>query len=363
MSAAILAREWLSGFEPAPDLIVSQWAEQHRRLPEVSAARGGRWRNEVTPYLRGIMDATIERGVRQIAVCKAAQCGASEALLNIVLFHIHARPCPMLMVMPTASAAAAWSKERLADALRSIPELRRLVSDKRLPAAEGRPESTLSLKMFPAGFLALGGGNSPNSYARWSARLAIADDCDRIPRFIGAEGDATQLLGNRVTTFHDGFAVWVSTPVLSGGRIETLCAHGDRRRYFLPCLACGRWDYVTWADAAHWRVAFDDRDPATARLACPCGATVREPERMDRVRAGEWRPTADPLVAGFVSFHLPAMLSPFVTLAGLVTKFLSAHMSGPLRLREFVTTQLAEGWKDPATAIDPADLMLRMEDF
>lgn len=362
-AAALLTREWLAAFEPAPDVTVSDWAEQHRRLPEASAARGGRWRNEVAPCLAGVMDASLERGVRQIAVVKAAQCGVSEAVLNTLLFHMHTRPCPMLMVLPTASAAAAFSKERLADALRSIPELRAIVTDKRLPGTEARPESTLSLKMFPAGFLALGGGNSPNSYARWSVRIAIADDCDRIPRFIGAEGDATQLLTNRTTSFHDGFTIWVSTPVLAGGRIETLFLQGDQRRYFLPCLACGRWDYVTWSDPGHWRVAFDERQPATARLACSCGAVVREPERLDLVRAGEWRPTAEPLAPGFVSFHVPAMISPFVTLAGLVTKFLSAHMSGPLRLREFVTTQLAEGWKDPSTSVDPDNLVARMEDF
>jgi phage terminase large subunit GpA-like protein len=187
MSATQLAREWIAAFEPAPDLRVSEWAEQHRRLPEVSAARGGRWRNDVTPYLRGVMDATIERGVRQIAVCKAAQCGASEALLNIVLFHIHARPCPMLMLLPTASAAAAWSKERLADALRSMPELRRLVSDKRLPSAEGRPESTLSFKLFAGGFLALGGGNSrtvtPGGPCVWRLpTIAIAFHGSSAPR-------------------------------------------------------------------------------------------------------------------------------------------------------------------------------------
>jgi phage terminase large subunit GpA-like protein len=267
------------------------------------------------------------------------------------------------MILPTASAAAAFSKERLADAIRTTPEVAGSVTDKRLTSADGRPESTLSLKMFPGGFLALGGGNSPNSYARWSVRLAIADDCDRIPRFIGAEGDATQLLTNRVTSFRDGCTMFVSTPVLAGGRIESLFLQGDQRRYFLPCLSCGRWDFTTWSDPGHWRVVFDERRPDTARLECPCGHVVREPERMDLVRAGEWRPTTDPLAPGFVSFHVPAMLNPFVTLSGLVTKFLSAHMSGPLRLREFVTTQLAEGWKDPATAIDPSDLFHRAEDF
>ena len=363
MSTAPIARAWLEGFRPPPRLTVSEWAAAHRRLPEASAARGARWRSETAPYLNGVMDAILERGVRQIALVKAAQVGASEAITNVIGYLMEHKPAPLLMISPTASAAAAYAKERLQDAIRSTPALRAIVSDKRVPSSEGLPESTLALKMFPGGFLALAGANSPNSFSRWSVRVAIADDCDRIPRFVGAEGDPTQLLVNRTTSFHDGLTIFVSTPVLAGGRIEALYAQSDRRRFFLPCVACGRWDFISWNDAAHWRVAFDNKQPATARLACPCGHEVHEPERADLVRQGEWRPTAAPLAPGLVGFHVPAMLSPFVTLSALVTKFLSAHVSGPRRLREFITTQLAEGWKDEATSIDPDDLVSRMEDF
>lgn len=364
MSAAIaLAREWALGFVPPPKLTVSEWSEAHRRLPEASAARGAAWRNDVCPYLVGIQDVVLERNVKQVAVVKCAQAGVSEAVTNVILYHVQHRPCPILLVQPTMSAAATYAKERLSDAIRSTPAIRALVTDRRVPSESGLPESTQSMKMYPGGFLALAGGNSPNSVARWSVRLAIMDDADRVPRVVGLEGDPTQLLVNRTTSFADGLTIFVSTPVLANGRIESLFAQGDRRRYFLPCLGCGKWDFVTWGDEAHWRTVFDERRPETARLACPCGREVREAERMDLVRQGEWRPTAEPLAPGFVSFHLPAMLSPFVTLSGLVTKFLSAHMSGPRRLREFVTTQLAEGWKDEATAIDPADILSRLEDF
>jgi phage terminase large subunit GpA-like protein len=247
--------------------------------------------------------------------------------------------------------------------IRSTPALNAIVSDKRGAPGDGLPESTLSLKLFPGGFLALVGANTPNSFARWSVRVAIADDADRIPRSVGAEGDPTKLLINRTTSFHDGLSIFVSTPVLAGGRIETLYAQSDQRRYLLPCLACGRWDYVTWSDPAHWFVKFDERQPATARLQCPCGHVVQEPERLDLVRQGRWQATAAPLAPGFVGFHLPAMLSPFVTLSSLTTKFLAALGGSPLRLREFRTTQLAEGWRDEATAVQPDALVARMEDF
>ena len=91
----------------------------------------------------------------------------------------------------------------------------------------------------------LTGANSPNSFARWSVELAVADDCDRIPRVVGAEGDPTQLLINRTTSFPRGVTIFISTPVLAGGRIETLFAQGDQRRYVLPCPSCHRESPVT----------------------------------------------------------------------------------------------------------------------
>jgi phage terminase large subunit GpA-like protein len=363
MPTISLERAWLEGFRPAPALTVADWAAQYRRLPEASAARGARWRNETAPCLVDVMNAATEPGVKQIAVVKAAQVGVSEALSNALGYFMHHRPAPMLMVLPTASAAGAYAKERLADMLRSTPELRAIVTDKRVPSEAGLPESTLSLKLFPGGFLTLAGANSPNSFARWSVRVAIADDCDRIPRFVGAEGDPTQLLINRTTSFHDGLTIFVSTPVLAGGRIETLFGQSDQRRYFLPCVKCHREHDVTWNDPTRWRVVYDDAQPSSARLECPCGHRVYEPERLDLIREGRWRPTTTPIASGYVGFHLPAMLSPFITLSALVTKWLAAQGGTPRRLREFVTTQLAEGWKDEATSIDENDLLARREDY
>jgi phage terminase large subunit GpA-like protein len=358
-----LERDWLRGFAPPPRLTPSGWAERYRRLPEASAARGARWRNATCAYLPEIMDSLVAPETRQVALVKAAQVGASEACTCVLGYVMHYAGRPVLFVGPTASGVTSFSKERLADMLRSTPELASIVSDKRGAPDDGLPESTLSLKMYPGGFLALVGANTPNSFSRWSTWLVIADDADRIPRSVGAEGDPTKLLINRTTSFHDGRAVFLSTPVLAGGRIETLFGQGDQRRYVLGCPGCGREDWVTWSDPSHWWVRFDERRPETARLQCPCGHAVGEPERMALVRQGHWRATAAPLAPGFVSFHLPAMLSPFITLAGLTTKFLAALGGSPRRLMEFRTTQLAEGWRDEATAVEPDVLVARMEDF
>lgn len=361
--------DWAQATTPPPILTVTEWADNHRMLPEASAARGGRWRTATAPYLAGIMDAVLEPGVRKIALMKSHQSGGSEAINNILGYFIEHQPAPMLLVHPIVHAAEAFSKERLADMIRSTPALRAVVQDKRMPVADGRPESTLSLKMFPGGFLALGGANSPNTFARWSVRAAFGDDVDRFPAVVGEEGDPADLLVNRVTTFHDGFSFFCSTPTLARGRIDSLYQASDRRRWHVTCPRCDREDWITWNDPAHFRVAFDERDASSARIECPdtehggCGRRILDAGRQALIAGGDWRPTADAQEPGLVGFHVPAMLSPWVSLQELVGKFLLSHARGRESLRVFINTSLAEGWEDRGARVEPHSLLSRREPY
>lgn len=362
---------WNSAAVSPPDLTVSEWSDEKRILPETSGARGSRWRTAAVPYLRGPMDAVHEPGVNTIAVRKCSQVGGSEALHNILGYHIEHKPCPMLFVHPTTEVAEEWSKERLADMIRSTPALRAVVRDKRQPRGSHEGESTLGLKMFAGGFLAIAGANTPNTFARRAVRVAFGDDVDRWPAVVGDEGDPAELLRNRTESFLDAVVFYVSTPTLKGGRIDTLYERSDQRQYFVPCLNCGRWDFITWQNPNHFRVVFDDQDPESARLQCPdedhggCGYPFFEPERREMVMRGEWRPTATPKEAGLVGFHLPAMLSTIGmrTLPALVEKWLAARSKGRESLRVFINTQLAEGWEDRTARMDPHALVSRRESY
>lgn len=368
-SSAIIAAG-ARAFEPPPDFTISEWADEKRMLPETSGARGARWRTAAAPYLRGIMDAPKEPGVKLIAVMKCHQVGGSEALHNIVGYFIEHDPCPILFVHPTAHVAEEWSKERLADMIRSTPALAAVVRDKRAPRGS-EDGSTLLLKMFPGGFLALGGANTPNTFARRAVRIAIGDDVDRFPAVVGDEGDPADLLKNRTTSFYDGLTIFVSTPTLKGGRIDSLYQRSDQRRYHVPCLGCGRLDWITWSDVGHFHVGFDDKNPETARLECAdpdhggCGAHFHEPERRRMVAAGCWLPTAEAEEAGHIGFQLPAMVSTLgaVTLPYLVEKWLSARNRGKEALRVFINTSLAEGWEDRGARMEPHRLLERREPY
>ena len=76
----------------------SVWCE-HNRVVTMSS-RPGRWKNNVTPYLAGVMDASFFPSVRQITICAAPQTGKSEAVNNCIGVAIDQEPGPVIMVYP-----------------------------------------------------------------------------------------------------------------------------------------------------------------------------------------------------------------------------------------------------------------------
>jgi phage terminase large subunit GpA-like protein len=128
-------------------------------------------------------------------------------------------------------------------------------------------------------------------------------------------------------------------------------------------------DYVTWSHEAHFRVVFENHDPATARIECPdqehggCGYKIYEPQRGAFVASGIWRATAQAEQPGLAGFHVPGMLSPWISLPELVERFLTARARGRESLKVFINTMLGEAWDDRTARMEAHSLMARLEDY
>ena len=109
---------------PPPKLTISEWADRERRLDSQSSAEPGRWYTSRAEYQRGMMDACSDPKNKEVVIMSAAQLGKSEALLNIIGYHIDNDPCPMLMLQPSLDMAQAFSKDRVANGLRPLPAYR-----------------------------------------------------------------------------------------------------------------------------------------------------------------------------------------------------------------------------------------------
>ena len=126
-----LFRKIFAVLKPPPDLKLSEWADEYRRLSQEASAEPGRWRTSKAPYQKEIMDAITDITIRKVVVMSAAQVGKTDAMiLNPIGYYIHYEPSPIMVLQPTIQMAEAFSKDRLSPMIRDTPVLAERVNDK-----------------------------------------------------------------------------------------------------------------------------------------------------------------------------------------------------------------------------------------
>lgn len=338
---------------PPSNLTISQWADQFRKLSPEASAEPGQWRTNRTEYLRGIMDAFSDPSVHTVVVKSSAQVGKTEVVNNIVGYHIHQDPCPMLIIQPTVEMGQTWSKDRLAPMVRDTEVLKNKFTD-----FKGRDASnTMMHKIFKGGHLTIVGANAPSGLASRPIRLVLGDEVDRYPVSAGTEGDPIELAKVRQKTFWNRKTGLVSTPTIKGySRIDKAYEEGDQRKYYVPCPHCGFKQALRWEN-----VKFQNRDPETARYACDdCGVLWTDAQRWASIKKGVWVAHSD--FKGTASFHLSEIYSPWVKLSEMVDKFLIVK-NDPERLKTWVNTSLGETYEESGEGVEADVLMLRRENY
>ena len=121
-----------SGWKPEPQLAVSEWADLHRRLGNRAGRAAERWRTDVVPYTRAIMDALSPRSPwRRVVFMKGTQLAGTESGLNWIGYIMHQSPGPILMLRPTVDEARRFSRQRLDPMIVTTPVLTKLVRESR----------------------------------------------------------------------------------------------------------------------------------------------------------------------------------------------------------------------------------------
>lgn len=340
-------------WQPPPDLTVSAWADAERRLSSEASAEPGIWRTDRAPYQRGIMDAVADETVREIWVMKSAQVGWTEILNNVIGYHVHQDPAPMLLVQPTLEMAEAWSKDRLAPMLRDTPALAERIADPRARDSG----NTLLHKKFAGGHLTVAGANSPAGLASRPIRIVLFDEVDRFPASAGTEGDPVSLGKKRTTTFWNRKVLAGSTPTIKGSsRIEAGFDAGDQRFYFVPCPHCEEMQRLTWP-----QVKWPDGQPELAQYVCVhCGALIDEADKHEMLRSGEWRATRES--RGLASFHISELYSPWSTWSEMAVAFIQAKKL-PETLQTWINTSLGETYEERGDEVAALGLAQRREQY
>lgn len=342
----------MGAWNPPPKLNVADWADAQRRLDSQSSSEPGRWYTSRAEYQRGIMNACSDPTIKEVVVMAGAQLGKTEALLNIIGYHIDNDPSPILVLQPTLEMAQAFSKDRIAAGLlRSTPCLQDKVKD---PRARDSGNTTLH-KVFPGGAITIVGANSPAGLASRPIRIVLCDEVDRYPTSAGSEGDPIQLARKRSATFWNRKVIMVSTPTNKGSsRIEEAFEASDKRFFNVPCKHCHEPQVLKWAN-----VRWDDKNPDSAHYVCEhCAVMWTESDRIWAIRNGEWVVTQpESSVAGFA---INGMYSPWTSLSDAVREFLSVKKN-PEQLRVFTNTYLGETWEDEGETVDDYELSERRE--
>lgn len=298
------------------------------------------------------MDACSDPGIQEVVVMAGAQLGKTEAILNIVGYHIDNDPSPILVLQPTLEMAQAFSKDRVAAGLlRSTPCLRDKVKD---PRARDSGNTTLH-KIFPGGAITMVGANSPSGLASRPIRIVLCDEVDRYPSSAGTEGDPIQLARKRSATFWNRKVIMVSTPTNKGSsRIEDAYEKSDKREYYVPCKHCHHEQTLIWGN-----VKWQENQPDTAAYMCEeCGVLWSDSDRRWSIRNGQWIAGED--FKGVAGFKISGLYSPWTPLADGVKDFLAVKKN-PEQLRVWINTYLGSLWEDPGETIDDYSLAERRE--
>jgi phage terminase large subunit GpA-like protein len=299
------------------------------------------------------MDAITDETVKEVWVQKSAQVGWTEILNNVIGYHVHQDPAPMLLVQPTLEMAESWSKDRFAPMIRDTSVLGERIAD---PKSRDSG-NTLLHKKFAGGHLTVAGANSPSGLASRPIRIVLFDEVDRYPASAGTEGDPISLGRKRTATFWSRKVLAGSTPTIKGSsRIEAGFESGDQRFYYVPCTHCGEFQKLVWS-----QVKWPDGQPELAEYICvACGAILTEADKAEMLAAGEWRGTKD--FRGIASFHISELYSPWTTWSEMAVAFVQAKKF-PETLQTWINTALGETFEERGEQVEAIGLAGRRENY
>lgn len=283
-----LAQAFRRGYTPPPRLSVPAWADEFRRLAKGAGNSSGRWRTSTVEVGRGPMLAVTEPGVHIITVMVCTQLLKTALLENVVGFHAHLDPCPILLLQPKEDAAEQFSKERVAPFIRATPVLREVMGS----ANSRNSEETLLYKPFSGGFLALAGAGSPDNLARRPVRLVLADEVNKYP--ITKEGDPLMLADERTASFPSNWmSIRACSPTVEDEcRISASYAESDQRRASVECPHCGHRQFLDFFKHVQWQKDGASHLTKTARLFCEaCACMWSEGERLRSLATIRWHQT------------------------------------------------------------------------
>lgn len=345
--------------KPPEELTVSEWAGKYRQLDERSSSMPGKWKNEMTPYLVGIMDEFNNWQTEKIIFCKPTQVGGTEALNNMICFSVAQDPAPMMIVYPTSELADSVVEQRIKPMLKASKETKKHFNSK---------NSSKKELQFDNMYISIVGSNSPSELASRPIRYLFLDEVDKYPNESKKEADPISLAVERTKTFNNRKIYMCSTPTTRTGHIWEEKEKADiEKHYFVPCPHCGKFielkfAQIRWPDDNE-KLSLADKAEFAQYICQECGDVINDADKIEMLQRGEWRIVRENTkFAKTVAFWMSTLYSPFTRFSQIAKAYLIAK-DDTEALHNFTNSWLAEPWEDTKLKTNAETVMERQTDL
>lgn len=345
--------------KPPEELTVSEWAGKYRFLDERSSSMPGKWKNEMTPYLVGIMDEFNNYQTEKIVFCKCTQLGGTEALNNMICFSVAQDPAPMMIVYPTSELADSVVEQRIKPMLKASKEIKKHFKER---------NSNKKELQFDNMYISIVGSNSPSELASRPIRYLFLDEVDKYPNESKKEADPISLAVERTKTFNNRKIYMCSTPTTRTGHIWEEKEKADiEKHYFVPCPHCGelielKFSQIRWPDDNE-KLSAADKAEFAQYICQECGNVINDSDKMEMLQKGKWETVKENTkFTKTVAFWINTLYSPFTRFSQIAKAYLIAK-DDTEALHNFTNSWLAEPWEDTKLKTNAETVMERQTDL
>lgn len=295
---------------------IADWMQENIIIPPSVASIGGRINiDDITPYLRGIMDCLLDEECEEVIFQSSSQVGKTVLLLSVIFYYSVVDPSPIMFVGSTQELMKELSKERLDPFIRANPVLMNAYNEQRLK----RSGNTILNKTFKGGFLSLVGANSATSLASKAIRILLLDEVDKYKDALHGEGSTIDQAKQRTVSYMStSKIIMCSTPTEKGtSRIVTEYERGDMRQFYVRCPYCAHPQVLVWENLKY-------KDLPDAVYSCEkCQGHIPHSMKSKLMRDGFWK--SENPNRRVASFFLSGLYSPFVSWNKLRDEWVEAN--------------------------------------
>ena len=246
----------------------------------------------------------------RLVLQKGAQVGATVLAILRTLWFLDVKKAHSLYLFPTHKSAQRFSKGRFAVLVERSPRLKSLFK----AVKTGNHMRAGNVNFY------CHGARSRAELMSVPIQYLTIDERDEM--YHGAEGSrqpwsAVELARQRLKGQSESWELDLSTPTIPNHGIHADFLQSDQRLFHPRCPHCGKWIPLSWPEVV--------REPG--EFCCPgCRHVWTDAERRQALRHGLWIPTWTGREQR--GYHIPQLLSPVVTAAGLLGDWHAAQGHG-----------------------------------